>query len=192
MRLHVSVLLDGVVVEDTVVAATAGARLGEHDDAVVAFPGADLVIHRDADGLRIRGHRLDEGACLELPLGRVDRASLRVVIRALPADRASFRPRLPFDVALPVLIGAIVLLMLGSQAATQALNSKADVSVGVARAVEALLLPPDLRRIEPTAPRTIVIVGDDTSYPRQASRPARFVDQVRPPSSSDRPAAGAR
>lgn len=188
MRLHVSVSLDDTVIDDTVVSVTHGVRLGDHDDAVVAFPGADLVLHRDADGFRVRGHRLTDAAPVVLDLGQVDGAALRVVLQPLAPERTSYRPRVPVDGALPILVGAVILLMLGSQAATQAISSKADVSVGVARAVEALLLPPDLRRIEPAAPRTIVIVGDESPYPR----PARYIQRVGSDAPSDRPAAVTR
>ncbi|NOY27300.1 MAG: tetratricopeptide repeat protein [Oligoflexia bacterium] len=70
--LSVSVRLYGEVVEDQVLRVGRMARIGEADDAVVSFPGADLVIVRAGDRLLVRGRALEEGDALELSLGAVD------------------------------------------------------------------------------------------------------------------------
>lgn len=181
MRLHVRVELDGVIIDDTVVAATHGARLGEHDDAIVAFPGADLVVHREPEGVRIRGQRIREGETLRLTLGAV-----RVTLTPTAPPRPAFAPRLPVDAAMPILVASIVLVMLASQNVRQVLHDKADVSAGVARRVEALLLPPDLRRLDPP-PRTIIF-ADDGPW----TAPVRFVEQPEPEAGWDRAHPSAR
>lgn len=170
MRLHVSVQLAGTVVEDTVITVLHGLRLGEHPDAVVSFPGADLVVHLEPDGVRIRGHRLIDGQPLSLDLDPV-----QVELALVHGERMRSSTVLPVDGALPVLIAAIVLLMLTSQAAHQALQHKADVSAGVARAVEALLLPPDLRVLAEPEPVPVVI-----SEPPSWTVPVRYVDHPEP------------
>jgi hypothetical protein len=170
MRLRVCVRLDGVLIDDAVIRASHGVRVGEHDDALVSFPGADLVVHRESEAIRVRGHRIRDGETLTMHLGAV-----RVDLTAFTADRPAFRPRFPVDAAMPIMLAAIILLTLASQNLSEALSQKADVSVGVARAVEALLLPPDLRRIERVG-RPTLILGD----PPPPTRVVRFVEQLGP------------
>lgn len=141
MRLQVTVELSGEIVEDTVLNVTDGLRLGQHDEAVVAFPGMDVVLSTAADDVVVvRGHRLRDGDAFTLSEGNV-RVTLRPVIGA-------WLPRtIPWkgDVTLPVMLVAVILMTLTAQTISQVVVAKADVSDGVARTVEAWLLPPELR-----------------------------------------------
>ena len=75
--LAVSVLVHGNVVDDRVVPVRRLVRLGESDDAVVAFPGADLAIVRVGRGLALRGRVLEEGEEMCISLGHVEVRLLR-------------------------------------------------------------------------------------------------------------------
>ena len=166
MRLHVSVAIGENVVQDEVLEVVDGLRIGEHDDAAVCFPGADLIASRHGAGLRIGGHRLLEGETLKLHFGEI-----RITLDLMSPDPSRTARTLPFDVALPILLAGVVLLMLTSQVAQQVLVQKADASAQVARAVEALLLPPEVRVLGP--PQTFV--------PRDIDRlpqttPVRYID----------------
>jgi hypothetical protein len=70
-HLVVRVKLYGAVVEERVVPVLREVRLGEADDAVVSFPGADLLVRRHGRRLKIRGRYLTEGACWSLWFGAV-------------------------------------------------------------------------------------------------------------------------
>jgi len=70
--LSVNVRLHGEVVEDTVLRVGRTVRIGEADEARVAFPGADLMVVRAGERLLVRGRALEEGDSLELSLGVVD------------------------------------------------------------------------------------------------------------------------
>jgi len=142
MRLQVTVQLHEEIIEDTVVDVTDGMRLGEHDEARVAFPGLDVVLSRDAsdDVLVVRGHRLRPGERYEL-----SRGSVKVTLAPLAQGRLERTPLWRGDITLPVLLVAIVLFSLSLQAAHEVLLANPDVSEGVARNVEALILPEELR-----------------------------------------------
>ncbi len=170
MRLRVRVELCGEVIEDGVVRVSDGLRLGEHDDAVVAFPGLDLLLQHDpgADAVRVRGHRLRPGERLQLGVDDV-------VVHLEPVAEALL-PRTPLwrgDIALPVLLLATILLTLTLQTATEVLNAKADVSSAVVRRVEALLLPPE---VDPPGARPAPAPAP--AGPRTIP-PARYVDEIR-------------
>lgn len=145
MKLHVRIEIGDRIIDDEVVAVVEGLRFGEHEDAALTFPGADLVVACHGDGLRIGGHRLVEGETVRLHYGDVS-----VTLEIIVEDRARARSAIPFDVAMPVLLASIVLLMLTSQVAHHVLIQKAEASAVVARAVEALLLPPEVRVLGPT------------------------------------------
>ena len=68
-KLHVIVSYHGQVVEDRVVKIQDPVRLGERPDAVVAFPGADIVVTQVDGDICWRGRRLREGDTASLALG---------------------------------------------------------------------------------------------------------------------------
>ena len=68
-KLHVIVSYHGQVVEDRVVKIQDPVRLGERPDAVVAFPGADIVVTQVDGDICWRGRRLREGDTASLSLG---------------------------------------------------------------------------------------------------------------------------
>jgi hypothetical protein len=168
MRLQVSVQLRGEIIEDTVVHVADGLRLGEHPRAAVAFPGLDLVLQRDEDAVLVRGRRLVDGESLELGVDDVV-VTLRPVTEALLARTPFYRG----DMVLPVVLLAMVLSTLTFQTVQDVLIAKADVSQGVARTVEALLLPP---RPDDTAPA----IADVRREPPLVQPPpgARYVDSI--------------
>jgi hypothetical protein len=89
--LGVSVLIHGNVVEDRVVPVRRIIRLGESDDAVVAFPGADLAVVRVGRGLALRGRVLEEGEEMCISLGHVEIRLLHTVRGgAFPLDWGTF------------------------------------------------------------------------------------------------------
>ncbi len=67
--LAVTVRLNGVLVEDRVIAVYSLVRLGEATDAVVPFPGADVAVVRLGKRLALRGRTLEEGEEMEIALG---------------------------------------------------------------------------------------------------------------------------
>lgn len=77
--LAVSVLVHGNVVDDRVVPVRRMIRLGESDDAAVAFPGADLAVVRVGRGLALRGRVLEEGEEMCISLGHVEVRLLHTV-----------------------------------------------------------------------------------------------------------------
>ena len=77
--LAVTVLVHGNVVDDRVVSVRRMVRLGESDDAAVAFPGADLAIVRVGRGLALRGRVLEEGEEMCISLGHVEVRLLHTV-----------------------------------------------------------------------------------------------------------------
>lgn len=149
MRLQVTVRLRDEIIEDTVLTVTDGLRLGEHDEAVVAFPGLDLVLSLDADQdvLVVRGHRLAAGERYSLSHGPVE-----VTLLPVAEARLARSPLWRGDIALPVLLLAVILLTLSVQAAHEVVLAHSDVSEGVARGLEALLLPEELRTPEDQPP----------------------------------------
>ncbi|MFK7928177.1 MAG: hypothetical protein AB8H79_08295 [Myxococcota bacterium] len=150
MRLQVTVELSGEIVEDTVLNVTDGLRLGEHEEAVVAFPGLDIVLSSSPDDVvLIRGHRLRDGDCYTLTEGNV-RVTMRPVIGAWLARNKPWQG----DLTLPVLLMAVILFTLTAQTMVQVFEASPDVSDGVARTVEAWLLPPELRAA-PNEPSTV-------------------------------------
>lgn len=142
MRLQVTVRLADEIVEDTVLTVTDGLRLGEHERATVAFPGLDVVLSKDADDdvVVVRGHRLRAGESYCLSHGEVS-----VTLVPVAQSRLGRNPLWRGDIALPVLLLAVILATLSAQALQDVLHANADVSEGVARGVEALLLPESLR-----------------------------------------------
>lgn len=176
MRLHVTVQLRGEIVDDVVVPVVDGMRIGEHPSAVVPFPGLDLVFQTDEDeAVRVREHRLVDGQAVEFGVDEV-RVTVTPVSEVL-------LPRTPIwrgDIALPVLMLAAILLTLGGQTARDVLVAKADVSAGVARTVEAWLLPPSLRftsdPVQPPAP-TVAVDPDAPRDPWETPR-ARYVEHA--------------
>jgi hypothetical protein len=169
MRLSVTVSLGDTVLDDAVIQVGDGVRIGEHPDAAVSFPGLDLSMCRDGDGVRIRGVYLGEGEVREFEAGE-----LHVRVELLPDVYRPFPVTVPIDAGLPVILGSIILLMLTSQAAQITLERKADVSVGVARAVEALLLPPDLRVLTEPSPAIRARSSQDEPW----SAPVRYVEHT--------------
>jgi hypothetical protein len=77
--LGVSVLMHGSVVEDRVIPVRQMVRLGESDDAVVSFPGADLAVVRVGRALALRGRVLEEGEEMCMSLGPVEVRLLHTV-----------------------------------------------------------------------------------------------------------------
>lgn len=93
-ELAVTVRLRGRVVDHRVVRVDRAARIGEAFDAVVGFPGADLIILRQGDRLLVRGSPLGEGDELRLELGAVDVTLAHVARVPRAIDRfASFDTR---------------------------------------------------------------------------------------------------
>jgi hypothetical protein len=89
--LGVSVLVHGNVVEDRVVPVRRMVRLGESDDAVVSFPGADLAVVRVGHSLALRGRVLDEGEEIRISLGAVEVRLLHTVRGgAFPLEWSTF------------------------------------------------------------------------------------------------------
>jgi Flp pilus assembly protein TadD len=77
--LAVTVLVHGNVVDDRVVPVRRMIRLGESDDAAVAFPGVDLAVVRVGRGLALRGRVLEEGEEMSISLGHVEVRLLHTV-----------------------------------------------------------------------------------------------------------------
>ncbi len=72
-QLYVSLRLYGAVVDQRVVAVRDGAvRLGEAEDAVVPFPGTDLLVRPASEGVWVRGRLLRPGLVCAIPLGAVE------------------------------------------------------------------------------------------------------------------------
>ena len=167
MRLQVTVHLHDEVVEDKVIDATDGLRLGEHDEAVVAFPGLDVLLSLDKndDVIVVRGHRLRPGERYELSRGPV-----KVALSPVATERRVERiPLWRGDITLPVLLVAMVLATLSMQAAWDVLAANADVSDGVARGVEALILPEQLRSPEDEPPLIRPAWARPVTYEREAT-----------------------
>ena len=107
-HLYVRVRLHGALVEQRLLPLTDGMRLGEAADAVVSFPGADLLVQVVDDRLRVRGRDLGPGDLLTMELGPVqvaievlssasrwDRLARLANAPNLMGDPTSFRGRLP-------------------------------------------------------------------------------------------------
>lgn len=69
--LHVTVRLGEHIVEDQVISVRDVVRLGEHEGALVGFPGASVAVCRVGQELDVRGRRLGEGDSTTLDLGQV-------------------------------------------------------------------------------------------------------------------------
>ena len=167
MRLQVSVQLRGEIIEDTVVHVSDGVRLGEHPRAAVAFPGMDLVLQRDEDAVLVRGRRLVDGDSFEIGVEDTI-VTLRPVTEALLPRTPSYRG----DMVLPVVLLAMILSTLTLQTMHDVLVAKADVSAGVARTVEALLLPPRVQEPKLDAPTAL------PAAPQWQPPGARYIDSI--------------
>lgn len=168
MRLQVSVQLRGEIIEDTVVPVSDGLRLGEHPRAAVAFPGLDLVLQRDDDAVLVRGHRLVDGDSFEIGVEDTI-VTLSPVTEALLARTPFYRG----DMVLPVVLLAMILSTLTYQTVQDVIVAKADVSEGVVRTVEALLLPPRVTDDVVEPPVEFVAEPPSWDSPR-----ARYVDSI--------------
>jgi len=87
-NLSVTIRLNGVLVDDRVMPVPNVVRLGEADDAAVAFPGADLKVLRVGDRLSVRGRSLEEGEEACISLGAVDVHLEHTVTARLPSEWA--------------------------------------------------------------------------------------------------------
>ena len=70
-ELHVTVSYHGAVIEDCFVPVRGAVRLGESDDALVGFPGADLTVYRVGDHYELNGERLGPGERTDFVSGAV-------------------------------------------------------------------------------------------------------------------------
>ena len=70
-HLYVSVRLYGAVVDERLLPVCGVMRLGEGDDALVPFPGADLVVRSGPEGVWVRGRLLEPGESTSIALGAV-------------------------------------------------------------------------------------------------------------------------
>lgn len=70
-KLRVTVYIGDALVEDKVVIVKNHVRLGESIEAVVSFPGGDLIVNRVGDDLVWRGRRLAVGQCATYSNGDV-------------------------------------------------------------------------------------------------------------------------
>ncbi|MCK6507533.1 tetratricopeptide repeat protein [Myxococcota bacterium] len=104
--LSVTVRLHGEVVEDTVLPLRRTTRIGDDPSAVVAFPGADVVVVRAGERLLVRGRALEEGDALELSLGPVEVTVEHTLRGRTPPEwRSSFDVRFLGVVALVTAVG---------------------------------------------------------------------------------------
>ncbi|MBL8615891.1 MAG: tetratricopeptide repeat protein [Deltaproteobacteria bacterium] len=85
-NLSVTVRLNGVQVDDRVVRVDRLTRLGEAEDAAVAFPGADLKVVRVGARLNVRGRSLEEGDEARISLGPVEVHLEHTVTARLPSE----------------------------------------------------------------------------------------------------------
>ncbi|MFT7521258.1 MAG: hypothetical protein ACI9MC_003409 [Kiritimatiellia bacterium] len=169
MRLHVTVQLHGELIEDVVVPVRDGMRLGDHDDAVVAFPGVDLIVQQGDERVMVRGRWLCDGDRLEFR-----RDNVSVLLR--PVSEVML-PRVPIwrgDIRLAVALAAVVVLAMSGRTLGQVLEAKSDVSEGMVQRVEALLLPQRVQLPEATP----VQLSIDASYEAPA---VRYIEQTAVP-----------
>ncbi len=104
--LSVTVKLNGEVVEDRTLRLDRLVRIGESEDAVVSFPGADLRVVRAGRRLMVRGRDLEEGDTLELSLGAVEVVLEHTMRSSTPAEwRGVFDSRFLVVVALVTAAG---------------------------------------------------------------------------------------
>jgi hypothetical protein len=171
LRLHVTVQLRGEIIEDTVLRVVDGLRLGEHESAVVGFPGLDLVLRLHDDAIIVRGQRLRDGDTLDLGFDDV-RVHLRALSPAIGVRAAeAFWPD-RVDLSLPIWIASLVLISLSVGTVQGVLARKPEVSsglaAGVTRTVELLLLPAAVREKGRRPPG----LGEPIEPP-----PVRYIDQ---------------
>jgi len=173
LRLHVTVTLRGEIIEDTVLRVVDGVRLGEHEDAVVGFPGLDLVLRLHEDTVVIRGRALRDGDRMEVG---VEDVLVRFQALAPRLGREQFRVGLGasrIDLALPLLLASLILISLSAATLRGVLDRQPEVSRslagGVTKTIEALLLPAELRDIPGRPP----VVGEPIQTPT-----VRYVDYV--------------
>lgn len=69
--LHVTVLMNDRIVDDSVISVRDVVRIGDGDGAEVVFPGANVAVCRVGGELDVRGRRLAEGDRISLDLGQV-------------------------------------------------------------------------------------------------------------------------
>lgn len=125
---HVFVLVRcrGTLIEDRLCRLEDGLRLGDTSRAAVIFPGAVLVVERDAMGWRVAGHRLVAGRQLVLQIGDYE-VSLEGIVEA-PSRRD---PLQGFDLGILVATAAILLLALWLDGVQRTVDDHADTLAGL-------------------------------------------------------------
>jgi tetratricopeptide (TPR) repeat protein len=101
-KLHVTIAYHGQIIEDRILSIHETVRLGEAPDALISFPGADLLVSCVDGDISWRGRRLREGDRAALDLG-----ALRVQVEHLCPERIRYSKAFAgFDLA-------FVLILLG-------------------------------------------------------------------------------
>jgi hypothetical protein len=104
-QVSVSVQLYGAVVEHRVLQVRDSVRIGEAETAQVAFPGADILVVRHGDRIRLRSWWLEAGEAAAMSLGPV-----QVELEVLRSPPTREWPGWMPDVRLFVATAAIVLI----------------------------------------------------------------------------------
>ncbi len=84
--LAVTVRLNGFIVEDRVLPVHRLVRIGEAEDAEVAFPGADVTVVRMGDRLALRSRTLEEGEEMHISLGHLEITVEHTMQASLPSE----------------------------------------------------------------------------------------------------------
>lgn len=106
-RVDVTVSLYGVPVVTRMCTVRGCLRLGEHPDAAVSFPGADLLIVADGGSLRVRGRTLGPGEGLEMHLGAVH-------LRLVTSDQRASIPIPTWTPDLRIFVATLALALLAT------------------------------------------------------------------------------
>lgn len=141
MQVQVTVRFNRLTIEDSVVKLREAIWIGERDGAWVGVPDVDLEIapSEEPDVILFDGHRVRMGQQLELMRGDTS-----VTVRHFEAAACRFSPERMPNLVFPVLLAATVLFSLTLQTASDVLRDNPDVTEGVVRTVEALILPEEL------------------------------------------------
>jgi len=171
VHVDVRIHFHGSPVEDRLIQVRDTVHLGETSDAVVAFPGASLLVRRDGEHVVVRGRRLGVGDGLTMTLGAV-KVALEVVQPDPIPSRATWVP----DLRLLVATASVAL----AGAAWDSVVGVVQDNPVAARAVEDLLQP----FADDPSPRTAAVqvaeqaleseelpVGSEDRGPQDPERP---------------------
>lgn len=180
-HLYVSVRLYGAVVDERLLPVCEVIRLGDGEDALVPFPGADLVVRRGAEGLWVRGRLLEAGEQTSIALGPVQ-VTLEVLEKEPKPHRGDlvrWYKRLEDKLDAPLPLPDLRLLI--ATAAIALLGSFWDAAGGfvatdpvASRNVQALM-----EQIAPSGARNARIQAPDGAHEEEAPPVAR-APQARP------------